>query len=342
MEPINKITCEQNVAQIQNDFVSHDNTTKSISDKSSCVQCPACDIKTPQIDLSTRAARIESAKACKTLKDQEAYLKAWVLKMTGKELNLDNPQTYNEKIQWMKLYDSTPLKTRLTDKYLVREWVKEKIGEKYLVSLLGVWDKFDDIDFDKLPQKFVLKCNHGCGMNIIVTDKSMFNKEDAKKKINSWMDTDFSVRNGLELHYKAIRPKIIAEEYLENDNNELYDYKIWCFNGNPEYIQFISERKSSSGYKMAFFDQNWEKQSFVSNHTLIEKKIEKPSNLDEMLRLSSILSKEFSYVRVDFYRLNDGTLKFGEMTFTPASGTCKWNPAEMDLKMGQLINLPKK
>ena len=152
----------------------------------------------------------------------EEELKDWYKRRTKKELDLENPKTFNEKIQWLKLYDSTPIKTKLADKYLVREWVKEKIGEEYLVPLLGVWDKFDDIDFDKLPDKFVLKCNHGCGWNLIVTDKSKIDKVEAKKKFDKWMNTNFAFCNGLELHYKNIQPKIIAEEYLENNGGDLY------------------------------------------------------------------------------------------------------------------------
>ena len=294
----------------------------------------------PQIDLSTRVARIAAATNCKTMAECEAYLKEWFLKQTRKELNLDNPQTYNEKIQWMKLYDSTPLKTRLTDKYLVREWVKEKIGEKYLVPLLGVWDKFDDINFDKLPEKFVLKCNHGSGWNIIVTDKSKLNLADAKQKIDQWMNTDFSVCAGLELHYRPIERKIIAEEYLENNNDDLYDYKVWCSNGKADYVMFLSERKKH--LKMVFFNREWQKQNFVYSHPMNDQIIPKPENLNEMLDLAEKLAKDMSHVRVDFYRLNDGTLKFGEMTFTSASGNCGWNPPEQDKIMGDLITLPEK
>lgn len=159
-----------------------------------------------------------------------------------KRLDLENPKTYNEKMQWLKLYDSIPMKTRLADKYLVREWVIEKIGEEYLVTLLGVWDNFDEIDFDKLPDKFALKANHGCDWNIIVTDKSKFDKEDARRKFKSWLGINFAFRNGLELHYLNIPPKIIAEEYLEDIN--LYDYKFMCFNGEVKFLWVVSDRST--------------------------------------------------------------------------------------------------
>lgn len=267
-------------------------------------------------------------------------LKIWYKKITGEDLNLENPQTYNEKIQWLKLYDSTPIKTRLADKYLVREWVKERIGEQYLIPLLGVWDSFDDIDFDKLPNQFVLKANHGCGWNIIVKDKKEFDINDAKRKFNVWMKTNFAFQFGLELHYMNISPKIIAEEYLENNNNDLYDYKVFCFDGKAESIMYLSERKK--GLKMAFYDLNWNKQNFVYTYPQNTADIPKPKNLQLLVELSEKLAQGFAHVRVDFYILNDGSLKFGELTFSSASGSCKWNPAEQNKVYGDLIKLPSK
>lgn len=280
-------------------------------------------------------------KLCKYMAEEKypEYLKDWFYKCTGKELNLDNPQTFNEKIQWMKLYDSTPLKTSLADKYLVRDWIKEKIGEEYLIPLLGVWDKFDDIDFDKLPDKFVLKANHGSAWNIIVTDKNKFDKQDAKKKFDEWLHTNFAFQDGLELHYKDIKPLIIAEKYIENDNQDLYDYKIWCFDGKAKYIQFLSERKE--GLKMVFYDTEWNKQDFVYSYPRNEKDIEKPKNLELLLTLAEKLAQGFSHVRVDFYILNDGSIKFGEMTFTSMSGACKWVPNDTNKVMGDLIAINK-
>ena len=269
-----------------------------------------------------------------------AELCAWFKSTTGQTLDLDNPRTFNEKLQWLKLYDSTPLKTRLADKYLVRDWVKEKIGEEYLIPLLGVWDSFDEIDFDQLPNQFVLKANHGCGWNIIVKDKSTFDKADAKKKFDTWMNTNFAYRFGLELQYMNIEPKIIAEEYLENGDNDLYDYKVFCFDGRAESIMFLSERKT--GLKMAFYDLQWNKLPFTYSFPRNPEDIPKPQNLDLLISLAEKLSEGFAHVRVDFYILNDGTLKFGEMTFTSASGSCKWNPPEQNRIYGDLITLPPK
>ena len=273
----------------------------------------------------------------------EAYrseLQEWFLDVTGRKLDLENPRTYNEKIQWMKLYDSTPLKTRLADKYLVREWVKEKIGEEYLVPLLGVWDSFDEIDFDALPQRFVLKATHGCAWNLIVKDKSLLDVEDARRKFQTWMQLNFAYRNGLELHYMNIRPRIIAEEYLENDHDDLNDYKVFCFGGKAHHIMYLTDRKV--GMKMSFYDLDWNKQNFVYSFPLNDQDVPRPQRLEELIEVSEKLAQGFAHARVDFYILNDGTLKFGEITFTSATGTCKWNPPQQDQIYGDLIQLPSK
>ena len=152
-----------------------------------------------------------------------------------KSLNIDNPKT-NEKIKWLKLYDSTPKKTYLTDKYLVRRWIKKKIGEEYLIPLIGVYDKFEDINFKNLPKDFVIKCNHGCGYNIIVKDKFSLNLTIVKSKIDKWMDENYAFKNGLELQYRDIKPKIIIEKYMDDNTGDLRDYKFHCFNGKPKFL----------------------------------------------------------------------------------------------------------
>ena len=235
------------------------------------------------------------------------------------------------------MFDCSPDKTRLSDKYLVREHVAEKIGGEYLIPLLGVWDKFEDIDFNALPEKFALKCNHGCKYNIIVTDKPGFNKRKARKKIKRWMGENYAFKEGLELQYKDITPKIIAEEYLENNNNDLRDYKIYCFGGKASFIQYISERLSDP--KLAFYDTRWQKLEFtVDGYTPAD--VEKPPNFEKMIELAEILAEGFCHVRIDFYVLNDGAIKFGEFTFTPGSGFLEWMPEGRDLALGKLIGLP--
>ena len=241
--------------------------------------------------------------------------------------DLENPKSFNEKIQWLKLYDNSNLKTELSDKYLVRNFIKNKIGEKYLVKLLGVWDSFDDINFDLLPEKFVLKANHGSGYNIIVNNKSNLNISEARKKINEWMKINYASR-GYEFQYLNIKRKIIAEEYLENNNNDLYDYKIFCFDGKAKFIGFYSERNIN--VKLAFYDLNWTKLNFTY-YEEDEKIIPKPKNFEELIQISEILSQGFAHVRVDFYILNDGNVKFSEITFSDNNGMGRWKPIEQDL-----------
>lgn len=259
---------------------------------------------------------------------------------TGKRLDYRNLQTYNEKIQWLKLYESTPLKTKLADKYLVREYVQDRIGKQYLIPLLGVWDAFDDIDFDALPDQFVLKCNHGCGYNLVVKDKSSFDRESAKKKFDRWMKRNYAfVSCRLELHYKDIKPRIIAEKYIEQMDGNLYDYKIHVFDGIPKIIQVIGDRDLlHHKAKEAFFDPDWN-QVDLMYHTYEQytELPEKPNNLKEMLQAASTLGSGFRYVRVDLYDIS-GEIKFGEMTFAPKSGFGKWN-GQAGYTVGSWINI---
>jgi len=253
-------------------------------------------------------------------------------------LNLEQPRTFNEKIQWLKLYGDTPLMTMLADKYRARFWVEEKIGPKYLIPLLGAWKSFDEIEFESLPEKFVLKCNHGCGWNAIIRDKDNINKEELKRNFDKWMKLNYAfLKGGFELQYRDISPCIIAEEYLENDAEELFDYKFWCFQGKVEFIMFLSERNSH--LRMNNYDREWNLLPFTYNYPNSEKQIEKPDNLDEMISLAEQLAEGFPFVRVDFYRLNNGEIKFGEMTFTPASGICGWSSEEINEKLGNLIKM---
>ena len=263
-------------------------------------------------------------------------LERWWYNYLKTPLNLDNPKTLNEKIQWMKLCDSTPIKTRLADKYLVRDWVKEKIGEEYLIPLLGVYDKFEDIDFDKLPNQFVIKCNHGSAYNIIVKDKSKLDLADVKIKLDRWMSENFAFKAGYELHYRDIQPKIVIEKYLEDASGNLRDYKFMCFDNKVKLILVDSDRYI--GHKRNVYDENWNLQNF-SNYPKIEEKISKPANLSKLKELVKILSAEFNFVRVDFY-IVENKIYFGEMTFTPGSGSLGF-PYEIDLELGSLIKLPK-
>lgn len=272
---------------------------------------------------------------------RDNYQKAlteWLYESVGEIGDLDNPRTFNEKIQWLKLHTAEDeIHSILADKYRVRDWIKEKIGEEYLIPLIGAWDNFDDINFDEFPDKFVLKANHGCKYNYIVYDKSKFNVTDARNKFTKWMRENFAW-NSLELQYKNIPRKIIAEEYVENSDQNLNDYKIFCFDGKPKYIMFLTDRKES--LKMAIFDLDWNLMPFVYNFPQYTGEVEKPAQLQKMIELAGILAEGFPHVRVDFYVLNNGSIKFGEMTFTTSSGFCRWQPAEYNRILGDMIPLP--
>lgn len=261
-------------------------------------------------------------------------------------LDFNNPQTFTEKLQWLKLFDATPLKSRLADKYLVRRWVAEKIGEQYLIPLLGVWDDFDDINFDELPDQFVLKCNHGSGMNIIVRDKKTFDKQNAREKINAWLAVDYSVQNLLELHYTRINRKIIAEKFMANGNlPDIDNYKFWCFNGMPLHCALESGRSADgdlTNLRMDFFDMNWQPTTVErSDHPRSDhpEKIRRPKNFKLMKKLAATLAEGFAFVRVDFYEIG-GKVYFGEMTFTPGADNFYYKSEGTDEYLGSLLKLP--
>ena len=269
----------------------------------------------------------------------ERELKRWYKDRTGRELDLDNPQTYNEKIQWTKLYGVTPLMTKLADKYEVRKWVAEKIGEEYLVPLIGVWDDFNEIQIEKMPQAFVLKCNHGCEWNEIVTDKDKWNWRSAKRKFDYWMESNYAFWGGLQLQYKDIRPRIIAEKYLCCNGNveaDLPDYKFFCFDGKvfASYVMVDYQKDHSKG-KMGFFDRDFKLLPFYrKDFGRIEEQPSKPNNYDKMVEIAEKLSTDLPHVRVDLY-LVDEKIYFGEMTFTQGNGVGKFEPEEFDNILGK-------
>ena len=274
-------------------------------------------------------------------KYREDCLKAWYFDITGKTLDLEHPKTLNEKIQWLKLNDSTKLKTKLADKYLVRKWIKNKIGEKYLIPLLGCWKNFDDINFDKLPNKFVLKCNHGSGYNIIVTDKSKLNIAEAREKINKWMSENYALI-GFEWHYSGIPRKIIAEEYVEPSLSSI-EIQALCFNGQVKLISYETI-KDVKILRRCLFDKNWQPVNFKMspNHynsfTTIPKK---PHCYQEFIDISEKLAKNFYHVRIDFIICNEKLL-FREMTFTHGNGLSTYEPIDATYILGDMLKLPCK
>lgn len=254
----------------------------------------------------------------------------------GKVMNWEKPATYNEIINWEKVNIKDVRRTQLADKYLAREWIKERIGEKYLTKLYGIWDNANDIDFDPLPRAFVLKLNNGSSRNIIVKDKTKIDKEDICRKLNEWKDCNFAYMS-LELHYRDIVPKIICEEYLEGVAESIYDYNIYCFHGEPEYIWCI-KGSHRPDCQASFYDKNWVMQPFSYGYPKDPVQAPKPEKLEEMLDLCRILSADFKHVRIDGYNLPDGRVLFSEITFSTWSGLCHWEPEEYDTVFGKLIS----
>ena len=275
------------------------------------------------------------------IKFREEIIKKQFKESLGYELNLENPRTFNEKLQWLKLYYHNPLMTKCADKYLAREYIKEKIGEEYLIPLIGVWDKVEDIDFNSLPEQFVLKVNWGSGMNIVVKDKSKLDVEDAKNQLKKWINP-FSNHYyySFEYSYKYIEPKIICEKYIEQIDGDLFDYKLTCFNGKVIYIE-LHINSSLKNHKRCFYSLDWIKQDFTMQaFPTYKHEIPKPIVLDELIKLANILSAEFPNVRVDFYILNNH-IYFGELTFYDGAGFNLFIPQSYDYKFGELLELPK-
>lgn len=270
----------------------------------------------------------------------EQYLKTAYKICMGSELDLEDPKTYNEKLQWLKIHDRNPLYTTLVDKYEVKKYVGERIGEDYIVPLLGVWEHFDDIDFDQLPDRFVLKCTHDSGGLVICKDKAKLDKAAAKKKIEHCLKHSFYW--GLrEWPYKDVKPRIIAEEYLEDPaTRELRDYKFFAFDGQVKALFVASERQAGTDTKFDFFDAEYRHLDLVNGHPMAEVPPAKPDNFEKMKELAGILSKGMPQVRVDFYEVA-GKVYFGEMTFFHWSGMTPFEPKEWDRTFGDWIRLPE-
>lgn len=267
----------------------------------------------------------------------ESFLKKEYRKRTGEELNISNPQKYTEKMQYAKLYCNTALKTNLTDKYLVRGWVSKKIGHEYLIPLLGVWDNYSEIDFDNLPNQFVLKTNHSSGWNLIVKNKKIINHSRERKKFNRWIGTNFAFYGDLQLHYKNIVPKIIAEEYIEDTNGELNDFRFICFNGKAKFCWI--DIKGSNYHYSNIYDTKWQLQPWeLGGLSNTPYEVNKPNNFQEMVSIANKLASEFDHVRVDLYNV-DGKIYFGEMTFTSTGGYRLITPEHYNYAIGNLWNL---
>lgn len=250
----------------------------------------------------------------------EKYIKIKYKLEMNQKFNLKEPRTFNEKLQWLKLYDRKPEYTKMVDKYEAKKYVANIIGKKYIIPTLGVWDKFEDIEFDKLPKQFVLKPTHTSGNVFICKDKEKINYKQLRKMINKWLKRDYYLVHR-EWPYKNVKPRIIAEEYMEDQIGELIDYKVYAFNGQCDYVMVCFDRIKGET-KFIYYDRNWNikkefsKDGIKYGDTI---KIEKPKNLDKMFEFAEILSKNIPFVRVDFYESN-GNLYFGELTFYPSAG----------------------
>ena len=272
----------------------------------------------------------------------KAYVKLMYKTNFGKKLNLEDPKTYNEKLQWLKLYNRDPKYSRLVDKYEVKDYVAKVIGEEYIISTLGVWEKFDDIDFNSLPNQFVIKCTHDSGGLVICKDKSKFNLDKAKAKIEKSLKTNY-YKLGREWPYKNVKPRIIAEEYMEDkETEELRDYKFFAFDGEAKAVFIATDRQiENEETKFDFFDMEYNHLPFTNGHPNAKVIPKKPANFDKMKELAGKLSKGIPQARVDFYEVN-GKVYFGEITFFHWGGLKPFNPEEWDYTFGSWIKLPER
>lgn len=261
---------------------------------------------------------------------------------TGNKLNLKEPKRFTEKLQWYKLYYRKPLLTQCADKYEVREYIKEKGLEDILVPLYGVYNSSKDIKFENLPNKFVLKTSNGSHTNILCEDKSKIDISNVREVLDEWLNKR-PVKAGREWAYYNIKPRIICEKYLEKDeNNDLIDYKFYCFNGKVYCLEVIAERYFEDGMKIGIYDLEFNRLPYKdSDGGELRYDIEKPNNFEKMIEIAEKLSEDFPQVRVDLYNI-EGKIVFGELTFYDGSGYSKYIPDEFDFILGKQFKLPNK
>ena len=287
--------------------------------------------------------RFDRKKLLRILTDK-TYLKIRYRLKFNKKLNLKNPQTFNEKLQWLKLYDRKPIYSLLVDKYEVKDYVSKRIGEEYVVPLYGVWDKFEDIDFNTLPNQFVLKTTHDCGGVVVCKDKDSFDKEKARNFLEGHLKQEYFYYSR-EWPYKNVKPRIIAEKYMKDSKDQkeegLTDYKFFCFDGEPKVMFIATDRaKENEETKFDFYDMEFNHLPFTNGHPNSDKVIEKPNQFELMKELCKKLSKDLPHVRVDFYE-SEGKIYFGELTLYHWGGMVPFNPEEWDYRLGSWIEIPK-
>lgn len=270
----------------------------------------------------------------------EQYLKIKYRLIMKKKLDLEKPQTYNEKLQWLKLNDRKNSYTKMVDKYEAKKYVASVIGEQYIIPTLGVWEKFKDINFEILPKQFVLKPTHTSGDVFICKDKNNIDYKKLKKKVNKWLKRKYYFLHR-EWPYKNVKPRIIAETYIENKEEiGLKDYKFMCFNGKVKCSFVCTNRNSKQGLSVDFFDLNWEKMPFTRHYPNSGEHINKPINYNQMLQLAEKLARNIPFVRVDFYEVNR-KIYFGELTFYPGAGFEEFSPEKYDRILGEWLDLPE-
>lgn len=270
------------------------------------------------------------------------YLKVLYRVIMGRKLNLRNPKEYNEKLQWLKLNDRKPEYSTMVDKYEVRGYIEDLLGDKYLIPCLGIYDSVDDIDIDALPNRFVLKCTHDSGSVEICKDKSSFDIEGARHRLSQAMKRNYYATYR-EWPYKYVKPRIIAEGYLEGDGGDLKDYKVMCFNGEAKIIE-VHENRFVEGkvHTQTFYDREWGIVPLTQVETVtVDRPSEQPKQLEEILRLSELIAKNMYHARIDWYIEGD-KIYFGEITFFDGSGFESFSTPEMERMLGDMINLPEK
>ena len=255
--------------------------------------------------------------------------------------DLKKPKTFSEKLQWLKLYGRKPEYTTMVDKAEAKKWVAERIGEEYIIPTIGVWDSVEEVDWDILPNQFVMKCTHDSGGIVICKDKKSLDIDDAKKTLKRFQHRRYFYQNR-EWPYKNVKPRIIAEQYMEDESEfELKDYKFFCFNGVPQFFKVDFGRYIE--HHANYYDMDWNLLPFdeLPYDRVEDKNILKPIDFDNMINIAQKLSKDIPFVRIDLYNVK-GKIFFGELTFFPASGMAKYNPIEWDYKFGSYINLPRR
>lgn len=296
--------------------------------------------RTPEQYLRILGELALDSRAMRWLPD-ETYLKGKYRLKMGSPLDLADPKTFNEKLQWLKLHDRDARHTVMADKYAAKRYVAERIGEEYVIPLYGVWERFDDIDFDALPEQFVLKCTHDSGGLVICRDKSKLDRKKAKREIERTLKKNY-YWHGREWPYKDIPPRIIAEKYMEDpDDGELRDYKFMCFNGEAKMMYISTGRGCADEEpKMDCFDMEFHHLPFVMGHPNAATTPHKPKHFDEMRALAEKLAEGCAHVRVDFYEV-EGRIYFGEMTFFHFSGFQPFDSPEWDEVLGSYLKLPE-